>query len=424
MKRKLLSAAILVAAMTVNAQWQINGDSIYYNDGNVGIGTSSPDAMLDVAGFKFGGVPKYSDGRNDIFVVGGSASQIPKSDFVHGSTWSKDGAYWASPMIYRSMRYPNNGTGEFPFNQYGELMIQGTSHGSNYFGKYNMGISFITWDGIEENDPTIRMRIKENGNVGIGTSTPDSKLSVVDNLSSLSFREKFENAQLVVGNNTTEGYAGLFLDASDGDAVGSDYFGIYQDKDLNLNLESMYYAGDIVFLTKPALGQSPDKESMRVTKSGNVGIGTSEPTAKLQVADGDIFISDIDKGIIMKSPDGTCWRGTLDNSGQLNFVIAECPDAPVTSSIEAPLKSETTASNISIYPNPATESVFIESLNFDMSENNKYEVYSMIGQLVKTKKISGRFTKVDISDLTIGTYIFKVSNSNGELISVEEVIKK
>ena len=34
---------------------------------------------------------------------------------------------------------------------------------------------------------------------------------------------------------------------------------------------------------------------------------------------GDVYIEDIDKGIIMKSPDGRCWRGQLDNNGTLNF---------------------------------------------------------------------------------------------------------
>ncbi|MCO5266774.1 MAG: hypothetical protein M9948_12990 [Lentimicrobium sp.] len=52
---------------------------------------------------------------------------------------------------------------------------------------------------------------------------------------------------------------------------------------------------------------------MVIAATGNVGIGTIEPSAKLQVANGDIFIEDIDRGIIMKSPDGHCWRGILNN---------------------------------------------------------------------------------------------------------------
>lgn len=60
--------------------------------------------------------------------------------------------------------------------------------------------------------------------------------------------------------------------------------------------------------------------------SKNVGIGTKEPTTKLEIAKGDVYISDISRGIIMKSPDGQCWRGTLNNKGKLSFNKIECPE--------------------------------------------------------------------------------------------------
>jgi len=59
--------------------------------------------------------------------------------------------------------------------------------------------------------------------------------------------------------------------------------------------------------------------------SDNLGIGTDSPKTKVEVAEGDVYISNIDNGIIMKSPDGGCWKGTLDNSGNLNFISIECP---------------------------------------------------------------------------------------------------
>ena len=56
-----------------------------------------------------------------------------------------------------------------------------------------------------------------------------------------------------------------------------------------------------------------------------MGIGTSVPKAKVEIEDGDIFISSINKGVIMTSPDGQCWRGTINNEGVLQFSPVTCP---------------------------------------------------------------------------------------------------
>ena len=66
-------------------------------------------------------------------------------------------------------------------------------------------------------------------------------------------------------------------------------------------------------------------EGLYIKRGGLVGIGTSSPAAKLEIADGDIYIKDIDKGIIMTSPNGQCWRGTINNSGVLQFSAIPCP---------------------------------------------------------------------------------------------------
>lgn len=61
-------------------------------------------------------------------------------------------------------------------------------------------------------------------------------------------------------------------------------------------------------------------------KGGNVGIGTIDPDAKLQVEDGDVYISEVNKGVIMKSPNGQCWRYTPDDNGQLTGISISCPN--------------------------------------------------------------------------------------------------
>ena len=164
----------------------------------------------------------------------------------------------------------------------------------------------------------------KSGNVGIGTENPSSVFQVNRNNSEFRMSDTIGYTQLKIYNKT-DGIAGIILDASDGDGVGSDYYQIYQDNDLQLNIESMAFANDIVFRTKPGIFHTPEKESMRLTKEGDLGIGTSEPHTKLEITDGDVYINDITKGIIMKSPDGQCWRVTVDNSGNLVSSSTTCP---------------------------------------------------------------------------------------------------
>jgi hypothetical protein len=66
-------------------------------------------------------------------------------------------------------------------------------------------------------------------------------------------------------------------------------------------------------------------ERLRIDFNGNVGVGTDAPKAKLEVKNGDVYVNDSTKGIILKSPNGNCWRVTVDDSG--NFVRTQitCP---------------------------------------------------------------------------------------------------
>ncbi|ADR23755.1 hypothetical protein MATR_23870 [Marivirga tractuosa] len=74
------------------------------------------------------------------------------------------------------------------------------------------------------------------------------------------------------------------------------------------------------------VGSTQRAERMRISEKGNVGIGTTDPKSKLQVTDGDIYIENALSGVIMTSPDGNCWRMTVDNSGNPQFSSITCPE--------------------------------------------------------------------------------------------------
>ena len=61
------------------------------------------------------------------------------------------------------------------------------------------------------------------------------------------------------------------------------------------------------------------------SNSGNIGIGTNSAPSKLTIGGGDVNIQDVGSGIILKSPDGSCWRVTIDNNGTLVRTKITCP---------------------------------------------------------------------------------------------------
>ncbi|WP_298512278.1 hypothetical protein [uncultured Kordia sp.] len=60
--------------------------------------------------------------------------------------------------------------------------------------------------------------------------------------------------------------------------------------------------------------------------TGFVGISTTNPTSKLQVEDGDVYISNIYRGIILKSVDGKCFRYKPNANGSLIGIQITCPE--------------------------------------------------------------------------------------------------
>jgi hypothetical protein len=62
-----------------------------------------------------------------------------------------------------------------------------------------------------------------------------------------------------------------------------------------------------------------------LSSSTHIGIGTSLPAAKLEVTNGDVYVNSTQSGIIMRSPNGSCWRIRPDNSGALISTATVCP---------------------------------------------------------------------------------------------------
>ena len=124
--------------------------------------------------------------------------------------------------------------------------------------------------------------------VGIGTTSPSSYDSNADNL--------------VIGG---ESAVGLTLASSATTGRGSIYFADGTSGDQKYRgTVNYFHNGDYLTITTAAT------ERMRIDSSGNVGIGTSSPAAKLEIGGAG-------EGIILASPDGTRYEITVANGGTL-----------------------------------------------------------------------------------------------------------
>jgi len=264
-----------------------NGNS-YFNGGAIGIGTTSPTAMLDVRG--------GSTGNNDIDrnVRFKASNGEKRFDFYIGGTgnasildmYSSDGTTKGVQIASGGTTYfnggnvgigTNNPTEKLQVNS-GDILINNSTISSlksggslyidlNTFGSYS-GRNFR----ISDNGTSL-VNIKQTGEVGIGTTSPGVPLDVVGLIrTTTSF---VGNACIV--NNVTSATSG-----------GSIFFKNNSGVDL-----------------------------ATLADNGNVGIGTTSPSAKLTVASGDVEVTLNTKGIILKSPDGTRYRITVANGGSL-----------------------------------------------------------------------------------------------------------
>jgi hypothetical protein len=179
------------------------------SSGNVGIGTTSPSNKLDV--YRATGLARL---RNQT----GDASQV-------------------------DLQFENSG-------------------GSGYLGLLSTGENFYDARGaiaahIFQISGAESMRINSSGNVGIGTSSPNGRLSVLSP----------STAQAIaIWNRASDNtYGGVYFKTSDGAT----------DQSNILNEKAGTNGAGLLFYTKADGGSSTER--MRIDSSGNVGIGTTSP---------------------------------------------------------------------------------------------------------------------------------------------------
>ncbi|MDQ3917145.1 MAG: hypothetical protein M3348_01465, partial [Acidobacteriota bacterium] len=244
-----------------SAGW-FRDDFFIRDDGNVGIGTTSPGAKLDVS-------TMATAGANNFPIV--VANRNTAADSRTGILF-QDNALASAYGAF--IRVANNG-------------VDGA--GNMEFGS------------VVNSAYTTRLFVRaSDGNVGVGTSSPNGLLDVYSpaarlwvGKSSATAPDSNTSPRLVIGDVTAVNPGVLTLVSNDtlsGNAVGAVTFANYAlaaaDKRVAFVagvLSGSPNSGAVTFSTYNAGAVG---ERMRIDHAGNVGIGTASPTQRLEVSGG------------------------------------------------------------------------------------------------------------------------------------------
>jgi Phage T4 tail fibre len=234
----------------------VNASHIFFNErvetfritstGNVGIGTPLPIVKLDLGGTT----------DQDIGV------KTALSNYAFYGAWQDE-------AIIAVNRRPSNGT--FTQTTKGAASINLNSNTSGSYIKFTTN-NIVNTLGVE------RMRIVENGNVGIGTTTPTEKLVVNGDGARIKIETSSSPSSYYAYLESKYDAANPFNIVVQGTQMfGAKNIGIGSTPDTYV---SGYYG--IAFATQTTTAENANVR-MYINQAGNVGIGTTHPDEKLTV---------------------------------------------------------------------------------------------------------------------------------------------
>jgi len=251
--------------------------------GNVGIGTNSPTSKLDVAGVTTVQRLTAADGGVNIVNIGQNTTA---------------GGYSVVRMLGASNRT------SWEIGQNAQVLNALSFTPSTALG----GSTFSS--------PS--MVIANNGNVGIGTNSPASKVDINNGAA---------NSLLTLTTASFDGTyrAGINFQVNTFASTPSGQIALVGDNN---------YSGNMIFSTAFGGTTNSPVERMRITSAGNVGIGTSSPSTLLEIAANNTGVTTTNaaKNKLRLSDTDTVSTGGQP-VGAIEFYSADTSDAGVNSRI-------------------------------------------------------------------------------------------
>jgi hypothetical protein len=163
----LLTLLLLPSKGSAQSTWSTNGTNVYYNSGNVGIGTSTPASNLEVAG----PITTPSVGSSGTaFSVKGFSGGVEKGfAFNWAQSWVDITGIGGLDLLNWDTHFKIADDKVFVFGMDNDYAM-GYSTNQNIWRLFAIG--------HDNNPDSEAIAVNSSGNVGIGTTSPQYKLAV------------------------------------------------------------------------------------------------------------------------------------------------------------------------------------------------------------------------------------------------------